>query len=72
MLGFVVPGGQEWLLIVGIVVLLFGASQVPKLARSLGRSQVELEKGREEAKQELEDMKHGDERGEEEEGPEED
>ena len=38
--------GTQELLIVGIVVLvLFGGSQLPKLARNLGRAQKELQKG---------------------------
>ena len=38
--------GTQELLIVGIVVLvLFGGSQIPKLARNLGRAQKELQKG---------------------------
>ena len=38
--------GTQELLIVGIVVLvMFGGSQIPKLARNLGRAQKELQKG---------------------------
>ncbi len=38
--------GTQELLIVGIVVLvMFGGSQIPKLARNLGRAQTELQKG---------------------------
>jgi len=37
--------GQEWILIALIAVLLFGGSQVPKLARSIGQAQKEFRKG---------------------------
>ena len=38
-------GGQETLIIAGIVCLLFGASQIPRLARSIGRARKEFETG---------------------------
>ena len=37
--------GPDLLIIVGIVVLLFGSSQLPKLARSLGQASKEFNKG---------------------------
>jgi sec-independent protein translocase protein TatA len=37
--------GPDLLIIVGIVVLLFGSSQLPKLARSLGQASKEFKKG---------------------------
>jgi sec-independent protein translocase protein TatA len=38
--------GTQELLIVGIVILvMFGGSRIPKLARNLGRAQRELQKG---------------------------
>ena len=58
------PGGPELLLIVGIVILLFGASKLPKLARSMGSATGEFKKGRQEVEEELEEMQ--DEPGEEE------
>lgn len=42
-------GPTEIGLIVLIVVLLFGATQLPKLARSLGRARGEFEHGKREA-----------------------
>lgn len=42
---FGLPGGTEMLILVGIVVLLFGSSQLPKLAHALGRSKSELQRG---------------------------
>lgn len=38
-------GGQEMIVIVVAVVLLFGATRIPALARSLGRSKNEFKKG---------------------------
>ena len=40
-------GTTELLIILAVVVLLFGSTQLPKLARSLGRSKKEFDKGRE-------------------------
>jgi sec-independent protein translocase protein TatA len=36
------PSGWEWLFIVAIVLLVFGGSQLPKLARNLGQAQKEF------------------------------
>jgi sec-independent protein translocase protein TatA len=41
-------GGPELLIVLGIVVLLFGAKKLPELARSVGRSTSEFKKGVEE------------------------
>ncbi len=41
-------GGGEWIWILVIVVLLFGARKLPELARSLGASAKEFRKGIEE------------------------
>lgn len=51
-----VPGGVELLLILLIVLFLFGASKLPKLARSTGRATNEFKRGREEMREELEAM----------------
>jgi sec-independent protein translocase protein TatA len=32
------PGGWEWLIIVGVILLLFGAKRLPEMARSVGQS----------------------------------
>lgn len=37
--------GQEWWILGLIVLLLFGGSQLPKLARSIGQAQKEFKKG---------------------------
>lgn len=41
-------GPQEVLLVFLIIVLLFGASKLPELARSLGKAKREFKKGMEE------------------------
>lgn len=41
-------GPQEVLLIFLVIVLLFGASKLPELARSLGKAKGEFKKGMEE------------------------
>lgn len=38
-------GTTEVLIICGVIVLLFGAGAIPKLARSLGKAKNEFEKG---------------------------
>ena len=38
-------GGPEIFIVLGIVALLFGGQQIPKLARSLGQAKHEFEKG---------------------------
>lgn len=38
-------GGNEWLIIVIIALVLFGGSQLPKLARNVGQAQKEFKKG---------------------------
>jgi sec-independent protein translocase protein TatA len=39
------PGGPELWIIIALVVVLFGGSRLPKIARNLGRAQGELKKG---------------------------
>jgi sec-independent protein translocase protein TatA len=51
-----VPGGIEVFVVLLIVVLLFGANKLPKLARSSGQAMGEFKKGREEVEQELAEM----------------
>ncbi len=42
-------GGPEVILILVVIMLIFGASRLPKLARSLGASAKEFRKGIDEA-----------------------
>lgn len=46
--------GYDLLIVLGIIALLFGSSQLPKLARSLGSASHEFKKGAEEGAREKE------------------
>jgi sec-independent protein translocase protein TatA len=37
--------GPEWIVVLVVVLVLFGGSQLPKLARGLGTAQREFKKG---------------------------
>jgi len=51
------PMGTEWIWIIIIVgVLFFGAKKIPELARTLGKSKGEFEKGKMEGDKELKDL----------------
>jgi sec-independent protein translocase protein TatA len=39
------PKGPELWIVIGVIVLLFGGSQLPKFARNLGQAQKEFKKG---------------------------
>ena len=43
------PGGPEWIIILVVVLVLFGGSQLPKLAKNLGKAQKEFKDGMAEA-----------------------
>ncbi len=43
MIGFL--SGNEAIIVVAVILLLFGSSQVPKLARNLGKAQKEFKDG---------------------------
>ena len=51
------PVGPEVVIIIGVLVLLFGANRIPKLARSVGEGIGTFKKGRQEIEEELEDAK---------------
>lgn len=57
---FALPAGPEMLIIIAIIILLFGASKLPKLARSSGQAIGEFKRGREEIEAELEEATHMD------------
>lgn len=54
------PVGPELLIILLVLVLLFGANKIPKLARSTGQAMGEFKKGREEVEEELKQMSETD------------
>jgi sec-independent protein translocase protein TatA len=53
---FGLPAGPEMIVVLLIVVLLFGANKLPKLARASGQALGEFQKGRTEIERELADM----------------
>jgi TatA/E family protein of Tat protein translocase len=50
---FGLPHGAEWIYILAIVLLLFGADKIPKLARGFGKSLGEFKKAKEEFEKEV-------------------
>lgn len=50
-MGFI-PSGSEWILILAVVLLLFGGSKLPQLAKALGQSKKAFREGQEEADEE--------------------
>ena len=54
------PGGPELLIVLLVLVLLFGANKIPKLARSTGQAMGEFKRGRSEIEEELSEMQDGD------------
>ncbi len=56
--------GEELIIIAVIaIVVFFGARKIPDIARSIGRASGEFEKGKVEAKKEIEEMKKSWEKG---------
>jgi sec-independent protein translocase protein TatA len=49
------PVGPELLIVLLIIVFLFGANKIPKLARSSGEAMGQFKKGREEIEAELQE-----------------
>ncbi len=47
--------GNEWLIVVIVALVLFGGSQIPKLAKNLGQAQSEFKRGLSEGKGESDD-----------------
>jgi sec-independent protein translocase protein TatA len=52
--------GWEFLLVLAVIALLFGSSQIPKLARSMGQASKEFKKGLEEGADDDADSKKSD------------
>jgi sec-independent protein translocase protein TatA len=53
------PGAPELLVILLVVLVVFGGSQIPKLARSLGQAQKEFKSGLDEGAKDEPDPKNG-------------
>jgi sec-independent protein translocase protein TatA len=45
--------GLEWIIILAFILLLFGGSKLPELARSLGRAKGEFTKGQKDLEREM-------------------
>jgi sec-independent protein translocase protein TatA len=45
------PSGPEWFIVLAVVLVIFGGSQLPKLARNLGKAQKEFKDGLAEGQQ---------------------
>ena len=50
-------GGPEVIIVLVLILLLFGAKRIPKLAKSIGHATGELNKGRLESEKEISDAK---------------
>ncbi len=46
------PGGWEWIIILVVILLIFGGSKLPQLAKALGQSKRAFREGQEEADEE--------------------
>jgi len=55
MVGFGIPGGWEWIIILVVALLIFGR-RLPDVARSIGKSLTEFKKGINEAKESKDDV----------------
>ena len=53
MLPFNLPGGGEWLVIIGLIALLFGGSKAMSSVKDLGKEVVKLKKDVEDIKDEV-------------------
>ena len=46
------PGGWEWIIILVVILLIFGGSRLPQLAKALGQSKRAFREGQDEADEE--------------------
>lgn len=54
-LAFGMPGGWEWIIIILVVLIFFGAKKIPELARGLGRGIREFKDATKEIKKDIAD-----------------
>ena len=52
---FGMPGGWEWILIILLVLVFFGAKKIPELAKGLGKGIKEFKNATNEIKDEIEE-----------------
>lgn len=57
MAAFGLPGGMEWVVILVIALLLFGPTQLPKLAKMFGKSAKALKEGMDQGMNEIDEEK---------------
>lgn len=57
MAAFGLPGGMEWVVILIIALLLFGPTQLPKLAKMFGKSAKALKDGMDQGMNEADEEK---------------
>jgi sec-independent protein translocase protein TatA len=50
-------GGFEWLIIILVIILLFGARRIPEMARGIGKGISEFRRATEEGKEEIEEKR---------------
>lgn len=55
---FGMPGGDEWIIIALVILLLFGGNKLPELMRGIGKGYGELQRGLEEGKRKLTEEFH--------------
>lgn len=54
-LAFGMPGGWEWIIIILVVLIFFGAKKIPELARGLGRGIREFKDATKEIKRDIDE-----------------
>ncbi|MBX3042849.1 MAG: twin-arginine translocase TatA/TatE family subunit [Candidatus Kapabacteria bacterium] len=55
---FGMPGGMEWILIILVIVLLFGAKKIPELMKGLGSGIKEFKKAANTEEEEKKNTQH--------------
>jgi len=59
-LAFGMPGGWEWIIIILVVLIFFGAKRIPELARGMGKGIREFKDATKGIKDEIDDGVNGD------------
>ena len=61
-LAFGMPGGWEWIIIILVVLIFFGAKRIPELARGMGKGIREFKDATKGIKDEIDEGVKGDEK----------